>query len=61
MPRRNMYLFCACRFPGHMNDAQCYQTLPRIGRGMDRDLPRRARLLADGAYAARVPLIVPGA
>ena len=42
-----------------MNDAQCYQTLPRIDRGMARDLPRRARLIADGGYAARVSLIVP--
>lgn len=47
------------RFPGHMNDAQCYQTLPRIGHGRIRNLPRRARLLADGGYAARVPLVVP--
>ena len=46
-------------FPGHMNDAQCYQTLPRIGHGRARNLPRRARLLADGGYAARVPLIAP--
>ena len=42
-----------------MNDAHCYQTLPRIGRDMARDLPRRARLIADGGYAARVLLIVP--
>lgn len=47
------------RFPGHMNDAQCYQTLPRIGHGRASNLPRRARLLADGGYAARVPLIAP--
>lgn len=40
-------------------DAHCYQILPRIGRGMARDLPRRARLIADGGYAARVLLIVP--
>ena len=43
-----------CRFPGHMNDAHCYRTLPRIGRGMARDLPRRARPFSDGGYAARV-------
>ena len=42
-----------------MNDAHCYQTLPRIGRGMARDLPRRARLIAHGGYAARALLIVP--
>ena len=48
-----------CRFPGPIKDAQCYQTLQRIGRSMARDLPRRARLIADGGYPARVPLIVP--
>ena len=51
-----LYLY---RFPGHMNDAQCYRTLPQIGHGRARNLPRRARLLADGGYAARVPLIAP--
>ena len=35
------------------------QALPRIGNGRARNLPRRARLLADEGYAARVPLIVP--
>ena len=29
------------------------------GRGMARDLPRRAHLITDGGYAARIPLIVP--
>ena len=47
------------RFPGHMNDAQCYRSLPQIGHGRARDLPRRARILADGGYAARVPVITP--
>ena len=42
-----------------MNDAHCYQTFPRIGRGMAWDLSRRARLIEDGGYAARVSLIVP--
>lgn len=52
-------IFSFNRFPGHMNDAQCYQALPRIGHGRARNLPRRARLLADGGYAARLPLIAP--
>lgn len=47
------------RFPGHLNDAQCYQMIPRIGRHRDKELPRRARLAADGGYPARIPLIVP--
>lgn len=47
------------RFPGHMNDAQCYRSLPQVGHGRARDLPRRARILADGGYAARVPVITP--
>lgn len=42
-----------------MNNAQCYRSLPQIGHGGASGLPRRARLLADGGYAARVPLIVP--
>ena len=42
-----------------MNDAQCYRSLPQIGHGRARDLPRRARILADGGYAARVPVITP--
>ncbi|KAL9978538.1 hypothetical protein ACROYT_G016065 [Oculina patagonica] len=46
-------------FPGHLNDASCYQRIPRIGRHRHRDLPRGARLLADGGYPARLPLIVP--
>ena len=41
-----------------MNDALCYRTLPCIGHGRARNLRRRARILADGGYAARVPLIV---
>ncbi|KAK3742391.1 hypothetical protein QZH41_012024, partial [Actinostola sp. cb2023] len=45
-------------FQGHLNDAGCYRLLPRIGRGMPNNLPRRARLLADG-YAARLPLVTP--
>ena len=53
-------LFVPFRFPAHMNDAQCYRSLPQIGHGRARGLPRRARLLADRGYAARVPLIVPG-
>lgn len=52
-------LFVPLRFPGHMNDAQCYRSLPQIGHGRASGLPRRARLLADGGYAATVPLIVP--
>ena len=32
------------RFPGHMNDAQCYRSLPQVGHGKARDLPRRARI-----------------
>ena len=27
------------RFPGHMNDAQCYRSLPQIGHGRARNLP----------------------
>ena len=42
-----------------MNDPQCFQLIPRIGYGMARALPQNARLLADGVYAARIPLIVP--
>ena len=41
-----------------MNDAQCYQIIG-IGLGMGWDLPRQERLIADGDYAATVPLIVP--
>ena len=47
------------RFPGHMNDAQCYRSLPQVGHGRARVLPRRARILADGGYAARVPVTTP--
>ena len=36
------------RFPGHLNDANCYQRIPRIGRHLHRDLPQRACLLTDG-------------
>ena len=57
-PAFNAIWLVICRFPGHMNDAQCYQIIG-IGRGMGWDLPRRARLIADGDYAATVPLIVP--
>ena len=42
-----------------MNDAQCYRSLPQIGHGRARDLPRRAHILADGGYAARVPVVTP--
>ena len=42
-----------------MNNAQCYRSLSQIGRGLPKGLPRRARLLVDGGYAAKVPLIVP--
>ena len=42
-----------------MNDAQCYRRLPQIGHGRAIGLPRRARILADGGYAARVPVITP--
>ena len=27
------------RFPGHMNDARCYWSLPQVGHGRARDLP----------------------
>ena len=42
-----------------MNDAQYYRSLPQVGHGRARGLPRRARILADGGYAARVPVITP--
>ena len=48
-----------CRFPGHMNDAESYRRLPAIGHGRRRNLPRRARLLADGGYVNTPPLITP--
>ena len=47
------------RFPGHMNDAQCYRSLPQIGHGRASDFPPRARILADGGYAARLSVITP--
>lgn len=42
-----------------MNDAGTYARLPQIGHGMARNLPQRARLLADGGYGNRVPLVTP--
>ena len=47
------------RSPGHMNDAQCYRRLPQIGHGRASDFPPRARILADGGYAARLSVIIP--
>ena len=47
------------RFPGHLNDASTFQYLPSIGFHGQKRLPRNARLLADGGYAARVPLVTP--
>ena len=46
-------------FPGHLNDATTYRYLPSIGFHGQKQLPRNARLLADGGYAGRVPLITP--
>ncbi|KXJ07896.1 putative transposase for insertion sequence element IS702 [Exaiptasia diaphana] len=46
-------------FPGRMNDAETYRRLPAIGHGLARNLPRNAKLLADGGYANRQPLITP--
>ena len=42
-----------------MNDAQCYRSLPQIGLGRARDLLRWPRILADGGYSARLPVITP--
>ena len=42
-----------------MNNAQCYRSLPQIGHGRARDLPYRARILADGGYPARFPVLTP--
>ena len=35
------------------------RSLPQIGHGRARDLPRRARILADGGYVAKLPVINP--
>ena len=47
------------RHPSGPLQAECYRSLPQIGHGRARDLPRRACILADGGYAARVPFITP--
>ena len=47
------------RRPSGPLQAECYRGLPQIGHGKAKDLPRRARILADGAYAARMPVIIP--
>ena len=47
------------RFPGHLNDASTFKYLLSICFHGQKCLPRNARLLADGGYATRVPLVTP--
>lgn len=55
----NTICYSLRRFPGHLNDTNCFRMMPSIGPGCDLPLPEDCHIMADLGYPPHPVLVRP--